>query len=306
MLKGSAPHIMSKTIRSSEQLIVTAASEAYGPSLLSLLGSLNLNWPFHPPVLVYDIGLDASTLSELESNRISVKRVPPFCPHWRKHYTWKLWCLNDAPAQDILWLDAGLVVLCPLDEVFEAIRCQGYFVVTNYELLDWEASEAACKGCGLSPEFRHGKLTLPACILGFRKTDQIQEILREALSVGQTEQNIAATAPTHRWEQAIISLLMYKHLGNVVISDGIVYAGWPSPHQTPGQKVWLHRCTLRKHDQTHFSNHILRAGAPYLPKYSWVDELSQFRSRILQSVKRVVRWCLFMPKKTFDGIRDRQ
>lgn len=308
MRKGSVPLSMSKAITSPEQLIVTAASEAYGPSLLSLLGSLNLNWPYHPPVLVYDIGLDASTLSVLESNRISVRRVPPFCPHWRKHYTWKLWCLNDAPSQDILWLDAGLIVLSPLDEVFKALQCHGYFVATNYQLLDWEASEAACKGCGVPPEFRHGKLTLSANLMGFRKADHIQEILMEALSVAQTEEHIAATAPTHRHDQAIISLLMYKHLGNAVLSDGIVYAGWLSPRQTPGQKVWAHRRTLRKHDQTHFSNYISRAGAPYLPECSRVNVLSQLRSRIPRIVITVVRWCLCMPRtdkaQISDGIRD--
>ena len=84
------------------RLIITAASGAYGPSLLALLGSLNLNWPNHPPVRVYDIGLNDGTLQVLAENQIEVIKVPPFCPHWRKHFTWKIWCLNNAPARDIL------------------------------------------------------------------------------------------------------------------------------------------------------------------------------------------------------------
>jgi hypothetical protein len=61
-----------------EKLIITAASEVYASSLLALLGSLNLNWPEHPPVLVYDIGLDEATLTILNAHNILVKKFPPF------------------------------------------------------------------------------------------------------------------------------------------------------------------------------------------------------------------------------------
>ena len=108
-----------------DQMIITAASSTFGPSLLSLLGSLNLNWPGHPQVRVYDIGLNDETLHVLDTHNIEVVKVPEFCPHWKKHFTWKIWCWNDAPASEILWLDAGLVVLKPLDEVFHAAQKPG-------------------------------------------------------------------------------------------------------------------------------------------------------------------------------------
>lgn len=112
-----------------DRMIITAASGAFGPSLLALLGSLNLNWPSHPRIRVYDIGLDDNTLRVLDANDVEVIKVPGFCAHWRKHFTWKIWCWNDAPASKILWMDAGLVVLKPLDSVFYAIDNMGYFVV---------------------------------------------------------------------------------------------------------------------------------------------------------------------------------
>src|SRR3954468_21574661 len=108
-----------------DRLIVTAASAEYSSSLLALLGSLTLNWPGHPPVRVYDLGLEASTLHLLEESGIAVERVPPFCSHWRRHFTWKLWCLQQAPARDVLWIDASCLVLRPLDETFRALGESG-------------------------------------------------------------------------------------------------------------------------------------------------------------------------------------
>lgn len=39
-----------------ERLLLTAASEAYAPSLLALLGSLTLHGPPHLPVRAYESG----------------------------------------------------------------------------------------------------------------------------------------------------------------------------------------------------------------------------------------------------------
>jgi hypothetical protein len=264
-------------------LIITAASKAYGPSLVALLGSLNLNWPNHPPVLVYDIGLDVATLNWLDKNRVPVKKVPSFCPHWHKHYTWKLWCLNDAPAQDIIWMDAGILVLQPLDEIVEVVQKQGYFLSTNYESLEWEASDEACTGCGVPAAFREGKLTLPAALMGFRKTGKILQVLKEALSVALVEKNITATKVAHRFEQAIISLLMYKHLGRIVIADGKVYLASLSPKQIPGQKIWVHRRQILKEDVQHFAAHVTGPGEPYTP----TEPFSLIRARSLAHLYRV-------------------
>lgn len=291
-----------------KRLIITAASRAYGPSLLALIGSLNLNWPNHPPVRVYDIGLDDETRDVLGEHGIEVVKVPPFCRHWRQHFTWKIWCLNDAPAQNVLWMDAGLVVLKPPDEIFDALEHQGYFLVTNYQLLDWEASEAACEGCGVPPEFRLGKLTLPGTMMGFRKEGTVREVLKEALSVALAEKNIAATEPTHRHDQAIISLLMYKHFGRVVIADGRVYLGWESPNQVPGQKIWVHRRRLLAGDQAHFTAHISMSDGPYMPA---LPPSSKTPTRLKGVIKRIV---LFLPRRLgrkppskaaiYDGVRD--
>ena len=246
-----------------ERLIITAASAAYGPALLALLGSLDSNWPSHPEVLVYDIGLDAVTLAALRDVAIEVRAVPEFCGHWREHYTWKLWCLNDTPARQVLWMDAAVVVLQPLDETFEAIAKLGYFFTTNYEMLDWEASDEACTGCGVDSTFRYGKATIAGTVMGFDRVGHCAKLIAEALRVAMNEKSIAASSVAHRHDQAILSLLAYRYLGGFVLSDSQIYLGTLSPKQVSAQKVWAHRKTLAPGDLVGLRRRMGRRDGAY-------------------------------------------
>lgn len=295
-----------------DKMIITAASSTFGPSMLALLGSLNLNWPDHPPVRVYDIGLDDNTLHVLKDNNVEVIKVPEFCPHWRKHFTWKIWCWNDAPASKILWLDAGLVVLKPLDEVFHAIGNIGYFVVPTYHPLVENASESACKGCGVDAGFRDGKVTLAGTFIGFKKEGKILQILKEALSVALTEEYIAATERMHRHDQAIISLLFYRELGNVLMFDGVTYCSCYPINDSPrssSRAAWVHRRSMLPEDQAYFASRIVETGPPYIPQ----DPKTAKRFKVLwkktfggleRYIRRLIRGELGK-EAPYDGIRNK-
>lgn len=280
------------------ELIITAASKAFAPSLLALLGSLNLNWREHPPVLVYDIGLDDATLATLAQHNINVKRVPPFCPHWRKHFAWKIWCWQDAPAQKVLWLDAGLVILKPLTDIFEMLNQRDYFVVTTKFPLAQNSSAAACRGCGVPPEFRENKTTLAGGLFGFRRTERMDTLLGEALQATGVEEYIAATEPLHRHDQAILSLLMYKHFGVIEKQVLQIYLEGNSPRISPAQKVWVHRRTLAASDQRHFAAHISATGAPYMPRPT-------FKLGMTLRLYLIQRWLGARNARfIYDGVRD--
>lgn len=270
---------------SRDQRIVTAASAECGLSLLALLGSITLNWPSHPPVLVYDVGLDSDTLATLERHRIQVRKVPAFCSRWRDYYIWKLWCLHDAPSLDILWLDAGVILLDALDEVFGAIAAHGYFVTTNGDWLETEASEGLCHGCAVAPAFRAGKVMLSATVIGFRKMEKVQEMLDEALSAAMDERHVAPVPMSRRSDHAILSLLVYKHLGQVVVADSAVYLGRLSPVQEPQQKVWVHRNKLLLSDAEYLSSRISTPVAPYRP----ASPFTLSEGRAIDDLYRAVR-----------------
>lgn len=312
MTKGNVQQADETVSAIKDRMIITAASSSFGPSLLSLLGSLNLNWPHHPHVRVYDIGLDDETLHVLNAHNIEVVKVPEFCPHWQKHFAWKIWCWNDAPASEILWLDAGLVVLKPLDEVFHAIGNMGYFVVPTYHPLVENASELACEGCGVDARFRDGKVTLAGGFIGFKKEGQILQILKEALSVALKEKYIAATERMHRHDQAIISLLFYRELKNVLMADGVIYCScFPlndSP-RCPGRSVWVHRRSILPEDQAYFASRIVEKGPLYLPK----DPKTEKRFKLLwkkifggpeRFIRRLIKGQMG-EEGPYNGIRDK-
>lgn len=248
-----------------DRLIITGASAAFADSLLALLGSLNCNWPGHPPVRVYDIGLGPGTLDRLAGAGVDVVTVPEFCPHWRQHQTWKPWCWVDAPARHVLWLDAGVAVLAPLEHAFTAVERLGYLAIPNYHSLVDEASEAACRACGVTPDFRRGKPSIAAGVIGFSKRGPVLAALEECLAAALVEEHIAAAAPGHRHEQALIALLLHKHLGTLVLLDGTINGGWTGPAQVPGQRLWVHRRTMAPVDLDFFAGYLSAAGPAHRP-----------------------------------------
>ena len=282
------------------RMIITAASAVYGTRLLAWLGGLSANWPAHPRVLVYDLGLDDDTRSELLRHKIERREVPPFCPHWRLHFTWKPWCWNDAPADHVLWLDAGTVVLDGLDEIFEAIGKHGYFAIPNYRPLGEEASEAACRGCGVPHGFARDKPTIAGNVFGFDKANKLHGLVAEALAVAMVEENIKATAPEHRHDQAIVSLLLHKHFDPVFLFDGRIYGSMLSPREVPGQKIWAHRRRIRAEDVAELRRRIGRAG----PKLILQEPLPGRRQRLLEGASGLLS--AFRPRKKpaiYHGIR---
>jgi len=305
-VRAVAPAVMN------HRLILTGASPAYASSLLALIGSMEVNWPSHPPLRVYDLGLGRDTLDALSVAGLDVVRVPPFCPHWRRHFTWKLWAIDEAPARDVLWLDAGTTVLQPLDEVFDLISRLGYFAVPNYCPLVREASEQACRACGVEPTLRNGRTTITSGVIGFRKEGVTGAIVKEAHRLALSEENVAATDPGHRHDQALLSLLLYRDLGDVQFADGHVYAGWLSPRQTPGQKIWNHRRALLPEDVAYYTACLGRGGAPHQPRD--LPRTLRLRAKLRAKLWRlrvrtgdVVRAATGRPRlagRPYDGVRD--
>lgn len=269
--------------------IITAASESYAKQLLALLGSLELNWPSHPTVVVYDLGLPDYVLKFLESRKIEVRKVPEFCPHWRKHFTWKIWCWNDIDAEMFLWIDAGAVVLSSLNEIFPHIKNIGYLVVPNYRPLVEEASEEACIGCGVDPSFREGKTNLASGFIGFDKSNWlIAAILKKSLELALVEENIKATDPKHRHDQSLISLLVYKNIQSPIMLDGNIFLGGYSPIFVPGQKVWACRKIMDLGDVENFSNYfsepqVNRPPFPRTPLFS----VNQLLANVEYQINRI-------------------
>lgn len=113
-----------------EKALITSCSNKFFPAVINLIGSIENNYPNHPPIYVYDQGLFPLFKKELAKRKnVTVVPIPAFCPHFRACYTWKPYIFAHAPARLNLYMDAGYEVLKPLDAVFKSIEKNDYFVV---------------------------------------------------------------------------------------------------------------------------------------------------------------------------------
>lgn len=288
-----------------QNLIITAASESYQAQLVAFLASLRCNWPDHPPVRVYDMGLSSATMALLRGAGFEVRSIPPFVSHWRKHYTWKPWCMADAAsaAERVLWMDAGCCILRPLPEVFDIIEHQGYFALPNYRPLDIEASIEACEGCGVPINFRNGKVSLTAAFFGFSHGSTAERVVHEALAVARTERYIKATKPWHRHDQAILSLLMYRAVSPLILCDGTLYFYESLEANVTVHSIWAARRSMHYKDKALLATRLVGPASPFRPRPShkttlWYQAARQPKVRFISLLR-----LLGIRQKTPDGIK---
>ncbi len=288
----------------SDRMILTGASASYGPSLLALLGSLDANWPAHPQVRIYDLGLDDATRQTLADHNCDVVEVPAFCSHWREHFTWKPWAWREAPADHVLWLDAGLVILRPMREAFDTIRRDGYFAVATSWSIETQASEAAYRACQVEQGFRGHLPGTATGNIGFDKTSPIDNLLEELHKLTLTEENVKAVEPSHRHEQALISLLLQRDFSPVHHHDTATYIGWESSEQTFDQATWVHRRQMHPRDLQAFADCIGQLGSRYQPRFEKVTH----RPTLKQQWWKLRRRLLSKPNPNvaapYNGVRD--
>lgn len=136
-----------------EQYYVTAANSNYYPHLLNLIGSIHTNnFQNLKSIAVYDLGLTQIEKTQLNKiQKVSVvefKTVrPDLCqfftlPNGYRCFGWFAWkpliiedALKNAPY--VLWVDAGTTILKPIDNLFNYLKNNNYFIVTiGNEVID--------------------------------------------------------------------------------------------------------------------------------------------------------------------------
>ncbi len=285
--------------------IITGASASYSDILLGLLGSLNANWADHPRVVVYDLGIRDDVRLLIKSAGVEIRRVPVFCDHWRRHFTWKIWCFNDIDVDQYLWLDAGVYVLRPMWEAFTAIERLGYFVQPNgYQLLST-----------LNESLRHRfdqlllgeMLSINSGIHGFEKT-VAAGLLQEAMELCLHEANmhggiIANNGLSGRHDQDLLTVLLYKYFGEPVFLDRHLYAEHLGPQQVHGQRLWVHRRAAHPSDIEYFRDCVTDSKGPRIPTPAPSKKISWIRRMRIAVARLRGRYPDFR-NVPYDGVRD--
>jgi len=246
------------------RVLATGADERYGVWLLNMLGSLATNSPrTFDRVVAYDLGLSPLQRRLLNEVRgVEVRTVPSFVPHWKHGGTWKTWIWTHVGGDAVLWLDAGLSVLRPLDDIARQIDENGYFAVSQETPL-WATTPSDYWAIyGLSSDLRTRNV-IAAGILGFTTSrafyDRVIVPTYEDCVAGRSLGFSAGdvdrlriglyheTCPTirdcttFRHDLTVLNLRFYGSVVDPVINELDVYAGFRSHRDSPRQVIWNHR-----------------------------------------------------------------
>lgn len=248
--------------------IITSCSNKFFPSVINLLGSIKANYPNHPPIYVYDLGLFYTFRKELEQiDGVTVIKMPPFCPHWRACYTWKTYIFAHPLADLNFYIDAGCQVLKPLDEDFELIEKNDYLIIDVGVTL----SDLIPKDYKLMfsvPDSYDKLMGFSAGIFGFKNTENMKKMLNRSysaayagLSLGFSPDNawrnkgkdkniFTRQSPFFRHDQSLLNLffrLEFGHSPNVLPNDN--YDSY-SPNKVSTQRIWHCRLQAKELEYT--------------------------------------------------------
>ncbi len=228
-----------------EKAVITASSNKYFPSLINLLGSLKKNYPDHPQVFVYDLGLANVFKKELEKiSKVTIIEIPSFCPFWRRYYTWKTYIFNNPQARLNFYLDAGCQVQKSLEEVFLDIDKDGYFLVDQGYEFQYLVPRDYWEKLEVSHEYDHEKI-LHAGVFGFKADSRVTPVLKQVyewamagLALGYSPQEawraknennikIVRDCRLFRHDLTLLNIGFYKNFGrNLKIFPKEVFASF--------------------------------------------------------------------------------
>lgn len=253
--------------------IITSASNKFFPSLLNMLGSLHKNYPDHPPVFIYDLGLAWSFKSELQNIKwIKILPVPHFVKHWRACYTWKTYILNTPLAENNLYIDAGCEILKPLDALFDKINLNGYLSVSQGDVVtvNMVTPKSLLDKYQLGPEFGPREI-VTAGIFGFKKDSSITQTTEELYKAGidgeclgyskqemwknkgPNKVDIVRDCPVFRHDTTLLTILLYKNFSQPII-ENIKYFSADLLGKESGQFIWNNRLNYSKLNYVSLTN----------------------------------------------------
>lgn len=252
-----------------KKAIITSCSNKFFPSVLNLIGSIKKNYPEHPDIFVYDLGLFFTFKKQLEAvEGVHVVSIPHFVSFWRKNYTWKTYILNNPLAENNLYLDAGNEIRKDIDHIFQEIETNGYFCVEQQIPLENITPQEYKTLFDISTQY-YQQNAIAAGIFGFSKNSLVQKTLSSlydcgvsGLCLGFSEKelwrskgvdktNFVRNCPTFRHDTTILSLLMRKYFGEIKIHPSLSYGYHLKDEPTDPQVViWNLRLSFDRLNNT--------------------------------------------------------
>jgi hypothetical protein len=235
--------------------------------VLNLIGSLQRNAGVNYRLYVYDLGITTWqkwALSDLPN--VKLTSVPAFTKYWRQCWSWKAWIWKNTPADNFLYLDAGVEVLRNLKPFIGLMDKYGYVLISQSEkehphLVGDITPGELFEKYKLDKKFASDPV-IAAGIIGFNKSskfyntivNKVYEAVKEGDNLGWSKPEITRNAGIHymdnpplrncklfRHDQTVLNVLVYKYQKSLVLQLLEKFAGYKTPNDHPEQLVWHHR-----------------------------------------------------------------
>lgn len=242
-----------------DSALVTAADAKYAPFLFNALSSIHTNFPTHPLVYVFDLGLNRAQRYELESVPwVRLRTIEKFVPHWKTGWSWKPYILTKVKERYILYFDAANIVLYRSIALwFLAIKRHGFFGIGNgYHLKDITPTDYWVI-FGLDPSLYATRPIFGAGLFGYDRFGDAGVAVRKCLALtiegwnlGRSinEKNplytnaVLRNCALFRADQTLLNLAIIEYMGtNTLIRDEIRYCGLGGSRDHPNQYLWYSR-----------------------------------------------------------------
>lgn len=267
---------------SPSRCIITSVSNKFFPSLLNLLGSIETNYPEHPHIYIYDLGLSWNFRKELELlDMVTVMDMPHFSPFWRSCYTWKTYIFDNPFANINFYIDAGCEILRPLDEIFKEIEKNDYITVEQGVNLGAITPIEYKRIFDIDPR-HYEEHSITAGIFGFKKDSSVTPAIKELFdsgvaglclgfssrdlwkNKGVNKSQFIRNCDMFRHDTTMLNLILRKHILNLRMQDVNKYGGAYTAQDHPEQLIWNLRMNYRS--LSYLSDNILHKNPPLIAR----------------------------------------
>ena len=195
-------------------IVITAANEPYFNSVKTLIASIHrTSYHLVDKIYVFDLGLtETQRLFVSQSINCEIVDFPEGLDTRPKQHVYKPFCVHwgTGKANNILWLDAGVMALQSLAEIYEIIDSEHIFLVGDKHL-NKDFTHDQCRSIMNVTASELKDKQLSSGMLGFKSQGNYQHLINEALAFSQIEGCVSGNQQRHRHDQSVYSILASRY-----------------------------------------------------------------------------------------------
>ena len=220
-------------------IVITAANDLYFESLKTLISSIHKHsFDTVDQIFVYDLNLcDENKAILLKMQNVTLLNFLKISPLPYRDYllpsghAYKLFCVYDAQemGKNVLWLDAGVMILKDIKEIFDIIEREEIFIVGDTHLTR-TFTKRKCSEIMNATDAELDDTIISSGILGYKSFGKYQTLINEAFEYSKIEGCVVGDEENHRHDQSVYSILVTRYGCKKYNID--IYGYWADPRRT--------------------------------------------------------------------------